>query len=92
MAGCQLIQRTPTSLTVRMSVENPGAEQVVWAALHRRLAAFLTAHGAATVSIEKTDEPPALHPVSGKFRQVYSDIAGGDSADQRLDDRKGECT
>ncbi len=83
VASCQLIQRTASSLTVRLRVANPADEQAVWAALRDRLAAFLSAHGASTVTIEKADEAPALHPRSGKFRQVYSEIARrpqGDSA------------
>lgn len=73
VAGCQLVQRTPSSLTVHLRVENTGDEQAVWAALRKRLAAFLSAHGATTVTIEKAHEPPQLHPRSGKFRQVYSE-------------------
>jgi phenylacetate-coenzyme A ligase PaaK-like adenylate-forming protein len=74
VASCQLIQRTASSLTVRLRVGTPGDEEAVWAALRNRLAAFLSAHGATTVTIEKAHEPPALHPRSGKFRQVYSEL------------------
>lgn len=74
VTSCQLIQRTLSSLTVRLCVESPDDEEVVWAELRNRLAAFLSAHGATTVMIEKADEPPALHPHSGKFRQVYSEL------------------
>lgn len=74
VVGCQLIQRTPSSLTVRLRVENPHDEEAAWAALRKRLAAFLSAHGATTVTIDKADEAPALHPRSGKFRQVYSEL------------------
>ncbi|QZT63938.1 phenylacetate--CoA ligase family protein [Mycolicibacterium austroafricanum] len=75
VAGCQLIQRAPTILTVRLRVEQPDDEHAVWAALRERLVSFLSAHGATTVTIEKADEPPAPHPRSGKFRQVYSEVA-----------------
>lgn len=71
VANCQLIQRTPTSLVVRLRVQNPDDDEVVWAALRERLAAFLIAHGVTTVAISKAAEPPNLHPRSGKFRQVY---------------------
>jgi hypothetical protein len=74
VAGCQLIQRTPSSLTVRLRVENARDEDAVWAALRNRLAAFLSAHGATTVTIEKADEAPALHPRSGKYREVYCEL------------------
>ena len=46
----------------------------MWAALRKRLAAFLAEHGATTVAIDKAAEPPALHPRSGKFQQVYSEV------------------
>jgi hypothetical protein len=38
------------------------------------LAAFLSAHGATTVTIEKAEEAPALHPRSGKYREVYCEL------------------
>ena len=74
VASCQLVQRAPLNLMVRLSVKSSGEEQIVWAALLKRLAAFLSAHGATTVTIEKAAEPPQLHPRSGKFRQVYSEV------------------
>ena len=70
VASCQLIQRTPSTLTVRLRAEGFGDEQAVWAAMRNRLAAFLSAHGATTVTIERDGKAPALHPRSGKFRQV----------------------
>lgn len=74
VASCQLVQRTPSSVTVRLRVENPRDEEAVWAALQKRLADFLSAHGATAVTIEKADQAPLLHPRSGKFRQVYSEL------------------
>ena len=74
VASCQLIQRTPSTLTVRLRAEGFGDEQAVWAAMRNRLAAFLSAHGATTVTIERDGKAPALHPRSGKFRQVYSEL------------------
>lgn len=74
VVSCQLIQRTASGLTVRLRVRDPGDEDAVWATLRNRLAAFLSAHGATTVTIERADEAPALHPRSGKFRQVYSEL------------------
>jgi phenylacetate-coenzyme A ligase PaaK-like adenylate-forming protein len=75
ITSCQLIQRSPSSLSVRMSVESDFDERAVWAALRERLAHFLASQGVTTVSIEKADELPALHPRSGKFRQVYTELA-----------------
>ncbi|GFG52952.1 hypothetical protein CQY20_30160 [Mycolicibacterium agri] len=37
-------------------------------------AIFLHDHSALTVyNVERADEPPQLHPTSGKFRQVYTE-------------------
>jgi phenylacetate-CoA ligase len=74
VSSYQLIQRRPSSLTVRLDVKNEVEEQAVWATLHNRLASFLSTQGAGSVTIEKAEEPPALHPRSGKFRQVYSEL------------------
>ncbi|MCV7358965.1 hypothetical protein [Mycolicibacterium fluoranthenivorans] len=49
VTGCQLIQCTPSSLTVRLRVKDGGDREAVWAELRNRLAAFLSAHGATTV-------------------------------------------
>ncbi len=49
-------------------------EQVVWEALQARLMTFLAGQGVANVAIEKAPEPPQLHPKSGKFQQVWSEV------------------
>ena len=74
VASCQLIQRTPSSLTVRLSVDDASEEQAIWIALQSRLQSFLSTQGLCAVTIEKSDEPPRLHPLSGKFRQVYTEL------------------
>ncbi|KMO84279.1 CoF synthetase [Mycolicibacterium chubuense] len=74
LARCQLIQRTPSTLTVRMRAIDPDHETAVWGSLSRRLTEYLSALGATTVTVERSDEPPTLHPRSGKFRQVFSEI------------------
>ena len=73
--ACQLIQRAEAELIVRLSVTDGDDEQEVWSTLRERLAAFLSTQEVEGVTIEKDDEPPALHPRSGKFRQVYSELA-----------------
>lgn len=73
VASCQLVQRTPSSLAVRFSVETGSEKRAVWVALHSRLAAFLSARGLTAVTIEEAEGPPLLHPHSGKFRQVYAE-------------------
>ncbi len=73
MANCQLIQRGPLNLTVRLAVKVPGEEQAVWNTLRKRLGAFLAEQGVNHVTIEQAAERPQLNPRSGKFRQVYVD-------------------
>jgi phenylacetate-CoA ligase len=72
--SCQLIQTEPLKLTVRLAVKEVGEERVVWETLRARLAAYLAEQGIAGVAIERTPEPPQLHPKSGKFQQVWSEV------------------
>ncbi len=62
-------QRT---LTIRLDAEAGADPDEVWTALHQRLTDFLTAHGAARVTVERAHEPPTLDTRTGKFRQVWS--------------------
>lgn len=72
--SCQIIQTEPLVLRVRLAVKEPGEEQSVWEALRGRLGAYLATQGIAKVTIEKAPESPQLHPKSGKFRQVWSEV------------------
>jgi phenylacetate-coenzyme A ligase PaaK-like adenylate-forming protein len=72
--SCQLIQTEPRTLRVRLAVKEACEAQAVWEALQARLAAYLAEQGAAGVAIEQAPEPPQLHPVSGKFQQVWSEV------------------
>lgn len=74
VAGCQFLQSSPSSLTVRLLVDSGADEQEVWATLRERLVHFLTRQGVDAVDIEKSSEPLELHPRSGKFRQVRSEV------------------
>ncbi|MCV7153772.1 phenylacetate--CoA ligase family protein [Mycobacterium pyrenivorans] len=74
LASCQLIQTAPSTMLVRLSVTRPQDEPAVWNALRTRLVDYLAAQGAGPVIIEKGSEGPQLHPRSGKFRQVYSEV------------------
>jgi hypothetical protein len=47
--------------------------KVIWVELVSRLRAHLAAQGIADVTLEHASEPPAPHPVSGKFRQVWAE-------------------
>jgi phenylacetate-coenzyme A ligase PaaK-like adenylate-forming protein len=72
--SCQIIQIEPLKLKVRLAVIELGAEQSVWEALQERLEIYLTKQGIANVVIERAPEPPQLHPKSGKFQQVWSEV------------------
>jgi phenylacetate-coenzyme A ligase PaaK-like adenylate-forming protein len=72
--SCQLTQTEPLKLMVRLLVEDQDHEAGIWEALRNRLTAYLSEQGATQVMIENAAEPPELHPLSGKFRQVYSQV------------------
>ena len=72
--SCQIIQIEPLKLKVRLAVIELGAEQSVWEALQERLEIYLIKQGIANVVIERAPEPPQLHPKSGKFQQVWSEV------------------
>ena len=55
-------------------MKHPQQEWAVWEALRKRLRGYLADQGVTRVSIEKARKPPQLHPLSGKFRQVYSEL------------------
>ncbi|WP_235009979.1 phenylacetate--CoA ligase family protein [Mycobacterium sp. 3519A] len=81
VANCQLIQRGPSTLIVRMGAQDDADALAVWTSLRKRLEDFLATQGVTTVVIDRADEPPALHPRSGKFRQVYADLLPRSEAD-----------
>ena len=72
--SCQIIQTEPLKLKVRFAVTEIGTEQSVWEALQKRLGANLTEQGVSNVTLVKAPEPPQLHPKSGKFQQVWSEV------------------
>ena len=72
--SCQIIQTYLLKLKVRLAVKDTAQEQFVWEVLQARLVIYLAQQGIASVSVEKALEPPQLHPKSGKFRQVWSEI------------------
>jgi phenylacetate-CoA ligase len=72
--SCQIIQTEPLKLKVRLAVTESGTEQSVWKALQKRLGAYLTEQGVSNVTLVKAPEPPQLHPKSGKFQQVWSEV------------------
>ncbi|MGZ6367309.1 MAG: phenylacetate--CoA ligase family protein [Ktedonobacteraceae bacterium] len=72
--SCQIIQTEPLKLKVRVAVKEIGSEQSVWEALKERLEIYLVEQGITNVVLEKAPEPPQLHPKSGKFQQVWSEV------------------
>ena len=66
----QLVQRSAADIEIRLQVDRGADRREVQAAARSRLASFLAAHGAGSVTLHASDDPPALHPVSGKFAQV----------------------
>jgi phenylacetate-coenzyme A ligase PaaK-like adenylate-forming protein len=71
----QLIQAAPTTLRIRLTVIPGMHEADVWATLCHRLHAFLSAQGILSATLERDPEDPKPHPVSGKYRQVWSEMA-----------------
>lgn len=71
---CQMIQIAPNVLTVRLETRVAGERATVWEAVQHRLHAFFMAQGVADVRLLLADELPALHPISGKFRHVWSEV------------------
>lgn len=70
----QAIQTAPERLKVRLQAKVAGEEAQVWALLQPRLQSYLEKHGLANVQLVLASEPPALNPVSGKFRHVWADL------------------
>ena len=79
----QVIQTGPSTLTVRLETAEGAGLAVpveVWEDMERRLRDYLAAQGAAVVTIVRSPEPPRQDPVSGKFRQVWSEMRPSESA------------
>jgi phenylacetate-CoA ligase len=71
----QVIQTGPATLTVRLEAE-PGVDRgAVWRALRDRLSRYLGTQGLADVVLVKAKQAPAIHPRSGKFRQIAIDAS-----------------
>lgn len=68
----QAVGTGPRTLTVRLETLQDADPDEVWNAVAERVTAFLAAHGAAGVAVERAHEPPTVDARSGKFRQVWS--------------------
>ena len=70
----QAIKTAPATLSVRLESANGADDTQVWTALTQRLYDYLSAQGLSTISIERDPEPPHADAVSGKYRQVWSQM------------------
>ncbi len=78
----QAIQTGRNTLTVRLEgAEGAGtpAPTEVWENVERRLRTYLTAQGLPLVTIVRAPEAPQQDPVSGKFRQVWSEVPAAET-------------
>ena len=69
----QVIQVAPSVLSVRLEAAAPGDADRVWEAVERNLRAYLTGQGLTRVTVERSPDPPASNPRSGKFRHVWAE-------------------
>lgn len=74
VARCQLVQTGPARLVVRLTVQPTAARGEVEDWIRARLRDHLVGLGVSPVDVEVAAEPPRVHPRSGKFRQVYSEV------------------
>lgn len=77
----QIIQTGHSTLTLRLEVDaSAGTSEQVWKYAERRLRDYLAAQGLPSISIVRAPETPQPHPISGKFRQVWSEVRVTDTA------------
>lgn len=73
----QVIQTGPATLTLRLELTEDAATPApedVWEQVEQRLRRFLAAQGIPSVVIIRAPEVPQGNPISGKFRQVWSEV------------------
>lgn len=73
---CQVIQTGPDTLRVRLETLPEADREQVWTIAAHRLREHLAAQGLPTTRVEQGAEALARHPISGKFRQVWSELPG----------------
>ena len=80
----QIIQTTPSTLRIRLE-EAPGADETqVWALVTNHLREYLATQGVLSVAFEKDLERPRPHPVSGKFRHVWTELEASGTASKNV--------
>ena len=72
----QVVQTAPAVLSIRFEAAPQVERTQVWENVADRLRAYLTSQGLPSVSLEYTSELPTCEPVSGKFRQVWTEWKG----------------
>lgn len=70
----QLIQREPLAVSLRLEPEPGAAGQETWVTVAERLQVYLSNQGLSSVRIVRDPELPHRDPVSGKFRQIWSEV------------------
>jgi phenylacetate-coenzyme A ligase PaaK-like adenylate-forming protein len=70
----QAIQTAPTVLRIRLELEPGSNPKEVWSSVVHRVQEHVVAQGAVPVEIERAQGPPRRHPVSGKYRKVWSEM------------------
>jgi phenylacetate-coenzyme A ligase PaaK-like adenylate-forming protein len=76
----QVIQTASDTLRIRLEAAPGRTEAAIWPAVVRDMQAYLDAHGATRIRIERDLVPPTPHPVSGKFRHVWAEPTAGEPA------------
>ena len=71
----QMIQTGSKALRVRLEATPPAAVDEVAAAVAARVQAYLRDQGVPDVHVARDPQPPALDPISGKFRRVWTEPA-----------------
>lgn len=72
----QVVQTAPAVLSIRFEAVPQVERTHVWENVADRLRAYLTSQGLPSVSLEYASELPTCEPVSGKFRQVWTEWKG----------------
>lgn len=70
----QIIQTAPATIAVRLEAAAGHDASAVWEAVAARLRGYLSAQGLPGVAVQRSLDPPARDPVSGKFREVWTDL------------------
>lgn len=76
----QIIQTRVRALKVRLEVMADADADKVWQMVIDRLRTYLDSQKLSAVTLERSDERPSQHALSGKFRHVWSEVHTHQSA------------